>query len=328
MFIVYLKNAEAARVAQTLRAMLTGGDRRCAAPRGLVGDAGRRRDEHRGDAGGRRRRRWPRGARPSPRRRRRATSFSAGGATIQADPANNALIIMAPEPVYNNLRAIIDKLDVRRAQVFVEALIVEVIGRQGRRVRHPVAGARRRTTRRRRASSAAPTSAPRGSGSNIIDAAVNLGSARRRGSTSASCNGTVTIPGLGTITNLALSRARARDAGQRQHPVDADAADARQRGGADRRRPERAVRHRPVRDDRQYRARCTPFQTIERSDVGLTAAREAADHRGRHGAPRIYQEVSRVDDTHRRRLPASSLSSARSSRRWSSTTARSSCSAG
>ena len=33
---------------------------------------------------------------------------------------------MAPEPVYNNLRAIIEKLDVRRAQVFVEALIVEV----------------------------------------------------------------------------------------------------------------------------------------------------------------------------------------------------------
>jgi general secretion pathway protein D len=33
---------------------------------------------------------------------------------------------MAPEPVYNNLRAIIEKLDVRRAQVYVEALIVEV----------------------------------------------------------------------------------------------------------------------------------------------------------------------------------------------------------
>ncbi len=33
---------------------------------------------------------------------------------------------MGPEPLYNNLRAIIERLDVRRAQVFVEALIVEV----------------------------------------------------------------------------------------------------------------------------------------------------------------------------------------------------------
>ena len=49
-----------------------------------------------------------------------------GNVTIQADVANNALVIMGPEPIYNNLRTIIDRLDVRRAQVFVEALIVEV----------------------------------------------------------------------------------------------------------------------------------------------------------------------------------------------------------
>ena len=57
--------------------------------------------------------------------RRRAAALP-GGLTIQADTANNALIIMGPEPLYNNLRAIIERLDVRRAQVFVEALIVEV----------------------------------------------------------------------------------------------------------------------------------------------------------------------------------------------------------
>src|SRR5512139_2383141 len=55
-----------------------------------------------------------------------SVAFSAGGATIQADSANNALVIMAPEPIYNNLRTVIDKLDVRRAQVYVEALICEV----------------------------------------------------------------------------------------------------------------------------------------------------------------------------------------------------------
>jgi general secretion pathway protein D len=45
---------------------------------------------------------------------------------VQADPATNSLIITAPEPQYRQLRAVIDKLDARRAQVFVESLIVEV----------------------------------------------------------------------------------------------------------------------------------------------------------------------------------------------------------
>jgi len=45
---------------------------------------------------------------------------------IQADAATNSLIINATDAVYNNLRAVIEKLDVRRAQVYVEALIAEV----------------------------------------------------------------------------------------------------------------------------------------------------------------------------------------------------------
>ncbi|MDP3228967.1 MAG: type II secretion system secretin GspD [Acidovorax sp.] len=48
------------------------------------------------------------------------------GGQIQADPTTNSLIISAPEPVYRQLRAVIDKLDGRRAQVLVESLIVEV----------------------------------------------------------------------------------------------------------------------------------------------------------------------------------------------------------
>ena len=48
------------------------------------------------------------------------------GGQIQADPATNSLIISAPEPVYRELRAVIDKLDQRRAQVFIESLIAEV----------------------------------------------------------------------------------------------------------------------------------------------------------------------------------------------------------
>jgi general secretion pathway protein D len=54
------------------------------------------------------------------------TAFTAGGATVYADAATNALVISAPTGTYNNLRAVIEQLDVRRAQVFIEALIVEV----------------------------------------------------------------------------------------------------------------------------------------------------------------------------------------------------------
>ncbi|HZH56989.1 MAG TPA: type II secretion system secretin GspD [Burkholderiaceae bacterium] len=53
-------------------------------------------------------------------------SFTAGGATVQADPTTNTLIISAPPPLYRSLREIIDQLDQRRAQVLVESLIVEV----------------------------------------------------------------------------------------------------------------------------------------------------------------------------------------------------------
>lgn len=55
-----------------------------------------------------------------------AVSYSGGGATIQADPSTNTLIISAPEPLYRSLREVIDQLDQRRAQVLVESLIVEV----------------------------------------------------------------------------------------------------------------------------------------------------------------------------------------------------------
>jgi general secretion pathway protein D len=50
------------------------------------------------------------------------------GGFVQADPASNSLIITAPEPMYRQLRALIDTLDVRRAQVYIESMIVELNG--------------------------------------------------------------------------------------------------------------------------------------------------------------------------------------------------------
>ena len=55
-----------------------------------------------------------------------ASAQPSTGGQIQADPATNALVITAPEPQYRQLRAVIDQLDARRAQVFVESLIAEV----------------------------------------------------------------------------------------------------------------------------------------------------------------------------------------------------------
>ena len=51
---------------------------------------------------------------------------STTGGQVQADVATNSLIITAPDPQYRQLREVIDLLDGRRAQVFIESLIAEV----------------------------------------------------------------------------------------------------------------------------------------------------------------------------------------------------------
>ena len=106
--VVYLKNADAVSLATTLRAAMGSGGGGGAAP------AARPAAASTGAAGS---------AASAP------VAASAGpstGGQIQADPATNALIITAPEPQYRQLRAVIDQLDARRAQVYVESLIAEV----------------------------------------------------------------------------------------------------------------------------------------------------------------------------------------------------------
>jgi len=99
--VVYLKNADATKMAATLRAAISGGTVAAAAPAAVAATAP-------GAAGG------------------AAVAQATTGGQIQADVATNSLIITAPEPQYRQLRAVIDKLDGRRAQVFVESLIAEV----------------------------------------------------------------------------------------------------------------------------------------------------------------------------------------------------------
>ena len=57
-----------------------------------------------------------------------ASAQPSTGGFIQADPSTNSLIITAPEPLYRQVRAMIEQLDSRRAQVYIESLIVEVSG--------------------------------------------------------------------------------------------------------------------------------------------------------------------------------------------------------
>ena len=56
-----------------------------------------------------------------------AQTGGADSVSIWADGQNNALVVTAPPKMMRSLMQIVDKLDIRRAQVLVEAIIVEVI---------------------------------------------------------------------------------------------------------------------------------------------------------------------------------------------------------
>ncbi len=55
-----------------------------------------------------------------------AAARQQGSTIIWADPATNALVITAPPKVMRSLRSVIGQLDIRRAQVELEAIIVDV----------------------------------------------------------------------------------------------------------------------------------------------------------------------------------------------------------
>ena len=118
-YVVYLKNANAVQLATTLRAAISATGNLAAGGGGgsAAGSAGNAPSApNAGVSGNAVGGSAPLGVAAAP---------STGG-QIQADPATNSLIITASEPQYRQLRAVIDKLDARRAQVFVESLIAEV----------------------------------------------------------------------------------------------------------------------------------------------------------------------------------------------------------
>jgi general secretion pathway protein D len=113
--VVYLKNADATKLAAVLRAAFGGGGGSSGSfsspsPTGGIGQTG------------------------SPGATGNAVATTpvaqsaqpSTGGFIQADPATNSLVISAAEPLYRQIRSVIDQLDGRRAQVFVESMIVEM----------------------------------------------------------------------------------------------------------------------------------------------------------------------------------------------------------
>jgi general secretion pathway protein D len=60
-----------------------------------------------------------------------AASGADRSTTIWADPATNSLIMTAPPKIMKSLMSVVDQLDIRRAQVLVEAIIVDVNATNG-----------------------------------------------------------------------------------------------------------------------------------------------------------------------------------------------------
>ena len=272
--VVYLKNAEAVKVAETLRAVYLGEIAAPAAPRPLALPVAA------SPAG------TPPPALPGPQ----AVALSSG--MIQADAATNSILINAPDAIYNNLRAALDKLDVRRAQVYVEALIAELTADKAAEFGiqwQDLSGAGKSGTQGFGGTNFG------GSGQNIVGQSLNPATAGR-GLNIGVVKGRVTIPGVGEILNLRiLVRALETDnnANILSTPtlLTLDNEEARITIG----------QNVPFITGQYALSGAattpTPFQTIERRDVGLTLRVKPQISEGGTVRLQLYQEVSSVQDT-------------------------------
>lgn len=270
--VVYLRNAEAAKLAETLRGILSG-----EAPTALAATAA-----------------------PTPPAASGATAMAAATAAsgtasmILADTATNSLVISAPDVTYNALRAVIDKLDARRAQVFVEALVVEITAEKAAEF-----GIQWQDLRNLHDSGTnfigGTNLGGRNTGTNIIDASANLG-ALGQGLNIGVVSGTINIPGLGVVTNLGmLARALESDA-------NANILSTPTLLTLDNEEAKIVIGQNVPFVTGQYAqtgttTTPTPFQTIERRDVGLTLKVRPQVSEGGAVKLQIYQEISSLRPT-------------------------------
>ncbi len=266
--VVYLRNAEAAKLAETLRGILSG-----EAPSPLAATA-------------------PGAA--STTAAAAAGPAAVAGSMILADTATNSLVISAPDVTYNALRAVIDKLDARRAQVFVEALVVEITAEKAAEF-----GIQWQDLRNLHDSGTnfigGTNLGGRNTGTNIIDASANLG-ALGQGLNIGVVSGTINIPGLGVVTNLGmLARALESDA-------NANILSTPTLLTLDNEEAKIVIGQNVPFVTGQYAqtgttTTPTPFQTIERRDVGLTLKVRPQVSEGGAVKLQIYQEISSLRPT-------------------------------
>jgi general secretion pathway protein D len=220
---------------------------------------------------------------------------AAGGLAgmIQADAATNSLIITAPEPLYRNIRTIIDKLDVRRAQVVIESLIVEVSADKAAEFGiqwQALTGINDSGTNVIGGTNFG------GAGQNIIGAAQNIATLGQ-GLNIGVVRGRINIPGIGEVLNLGfLARALETKAdanilstptiqtldneearflvGQNIPLITGAFAQSTGAGGA-----------------------VNPFQTFERRDIGLQLRVKPQISEGGVVKLAIYQELSSIQNT-------------------------------
>jgi len=266
--VVYLRNAEATKLAETLRGILSG-----EAPAAVSSVS------------------ISTTTPTTTQTTASSVSGAAGGSMILADPATNSLIISAPDVTYNSLRAVIDKLDARRAQVFVEALVVEITAEKAAEF-----GIQWQDLRNISESGTnfigGTNLGGRGTGSNIIDAAANL-TTLGQGLNIGVVSGTITIPGFGEVLNLGmLARALESDA-------NANILSTPNLLTMDNEEAKIVVGQNVPFITGQYTTTTTPspFQTIERRDVGLTLKVRPQVSEGGSVKLQIYQEISSLRPT-------------------------------
>lgn len=292
--VVYLKNAEAVKLAETLRAIYQGDAGTAAAPRYVSAPSplGSSMPASMGATA-------TTGAATPPAQSvnsQTAGLAQAGAASapgiIQADASTNSIIIIAPDAIYNNLRAALDKLDVRRAQVYVEALIAELTADKAAEFGvqwQSLSGLGKSDTQAFGGTNFGNR------GQNIIGLSQNPASAAA-GLNVGVVKGTITIPGVGEILNIGLLvRALETDA-------NANILSTPTLLTLDNEEAAIVIGQNVPFITGSYAVTGaattpTPFQTIERRDVGLTLRIKPQISEGGTVRLQIYQEVSSVVDT-------------------------------
>jgi general secretion pathway protein D len=282
--VVYLKNAQAVKLAETLRAIYQNESSATAGARGLPAATTALGASAPGAV--------PAPGVPASLSANQPQSIATSPGIIQADAATNSIIITAPDAIYNNLRAVLDQLDVRRAQVYVEALIAEITADKAAEFGIQWQNMNGLGKTNAQAFGGTNFGTP---GQNIAAIAQNPAGAAR-GLNIGIVKGQVNIPGIGQIVNLGLLiRALETDA-------NANILSTPTLLTLDNEEAAIVIGQNVPFITGQYAlsgtaTTPTPFQTVERHDVGLTLRIKPQISEGGTVRLQIYQEVSSIQDT-------------------------------